>query len=185
MDYTALKEIRFEFDQADKQVRNMIFEWDKRKYSEVLADHLFDMHDQLFQVYYEKYSRMADEKRKEETEIRMKEKELIGYKNERERPVPTWPKSVTYSKFKPDLLSWDREHYLTSASSKFGQFLEMLKKEDRIITFEQIQTRIGKQRDEKDIIKQVVSMLDAINEETCYNKLSKVWETITQFKRDE
>ena len=74
---------------------------------------------------------------------------------------------------------------MTSASSKFGQFLEMLKKEDRIITFEQIQTRIGKQRDEKDIIKQVVSMLDAINEETCYNKLSKVWETITQFKRDE
>ena len=39
LDYTALKEIRFEFDQADKQVRNIISDWDKRKYSDPLADH--------------------------------------------------------------------------------------------------------------------------------------------------
>ena len=45
LDYTGLKEIRFEFDQADRQVRNSINEWERRKYSDVLADHLLDMYD--------------------------------------------------------------------------------------------------------------------------------------------
>ena len=33
MDYTALTEITFEFDQADKQIRNAINEWDRCKIS--------------------------------------------------------------------------------------------------------------------------------------------------------
>ena len=51
----------------------------------------------------------------------------------------------------------------------------MLKREDRLVTFEQVQTRLGRQRDDTDIIEKVIKLLDAINEETCYNKLSKVW----------
>ena len=184
LDYTGLKEIRFEFDQADRQVRNSINEWERRKYSDVLADHLTDMHDQLFQVYYEKYTKMADIKRQEAAVYRKKERELQEYKNEKKRSIPSWSKNVDYSKYKPDLLSWDKEHHLTSASSKFGQFVEMLKKEDRLVTFEQVQTRLGKQRDEIDIIKKIVELLDAINEETCYNKLSKAWDGITNFKKD-
>ena len=89
LDYTALKEIRFEFDQADKQVRNIISDWDRRKYSDPLADHLFDMHDQLFQVYFQTYIKMADEKRQEAVDQRRKEKELQEYKNEKRRPIPT------------------------------------------------------------------------------------------------
>ena len=61
LDYTALKELRFEFDQADKQVRHAINEWERRKYSDFLADHLVDIHEQLFQIYHDKYSKMADE----------------------------------------------------------------------------------------------------------------------------
>ena len=74
LDYTALKEVRFEFDQADKQVRNIINDWDRRKYSDVLADHLFDLHDQLFQVYFDKYTKMADEKRQEANDQRRRER---------------------------------------------------------------------------------------------------------------
>ena len=141
------------------------------------------MHDQLFQVYYEKYTAMADEKRQEAAEQRKKEKELLDYKNEKRRSIPTWPKNVAYNKFKPDLLSWNKEHHLTSASSKFGQFLEMLKKEDRLVTFEQVQTRLGKQRDAHDIILKVVCLLDTINEETCFNKISASWDAIISFKK--
>ena len=94
-------------------IRNVIYDWDKRKYSDVLADHLFDLHDQLFQVYYEKYTKMADEKRQEAAEQRKREKEIQDYKNEKRRAIPSWPKTVEYTKFKPDLLSWDKEHHLT------------------------------------------------------------------------
>ena len=83
LDYIGLKEIRFEFDQADKQIRHTINEWEKRKYSDVLADHLIDMHDQLFQVYHKKYAEMADAKRQEAAEHRKKEKQLQDYKNEK------------------------------------------------------------------------------------------------------
>ena len=93
------------------------------------------------------------------------------------------PIEVPYSKFKPDLISWDKEHFMTSSSSNFGLMLEMLKKEDQFIVFEQLQTRLGKYRDEKDIISRVVSLLDTMNEETCFNKLSKAWETITCLSR--
>ena len=110
---------------------------------------------------------------------------MLEYKNEKIRSIPSWPKNVEYSKFKPDLLSWNSEHHLTSASSKFGQLLEMLKREDRLVTFEQVQTRLGRQRDDSDIIIKVIKLLDAINEETCYNKLSKAWDCIVKFKKDD
>ena len=73
---------------------------------------------------------------------------------------------------------------MSSASSKFGMFLEMMKKEGRLTTFEQIQTRLGRQRDEKDIIAKVVGLLDEINKETCYNRLSKAWDSISNIKRN-
>jgi hypothetical protein len=116
---------------------------------------------------------MADEKRKESAVRRKKEQEIMEYKKEKKRP--TWPEKVPYSKWKPDVLSWDIEHHLASGSSKFGQLIEMLKKEGRYITFEQISTRLGKQRDEKDIIPKIIVLLDAINDETCFNKLSRAW----------
>ena len=123
---------------------------------------------------------MADEKRQEAAEQRRKEKELQDYKNEKRRSIPTWPKSVAYNKFKSDLLSWDKEHHLMSSSSKFGLFLEMLKKEDRIITFEQIQTRLGKHRNAIDIIQKVVNLLDDIQE---IQELKRTNETLrTQLK---
>ena len=101
---------------------------------------------------------MADQKLQEAAEHRKKERELQDYKNEKKRIIPSWPQNVDYTKFKPDLLSWDKEHHLTSASSKFGQFLEMLKKEGRLVTFEQVQTRLGRQRDQSDIIKKIVEL---------------------------
>ena len=60
----------------------------------------------------------------------------------------------------------------------------MLKKEDRLITFEQVQTRLGRQRDDLDIIRKVVVLLDAINEDTCFNKLSKSWDAIMKFEKE-
>ena len=96
LDYAALKDLRFEFDEADEQIRNILDDFDRRKYSDVLSDHLLDMHDQLFQVYCEKYSKMADIKRNEAAIQRKKEKELFEYKNEKRRSIPTWPKSVNY-----------------------------------------------------------------------------------------
>ena len=184
LDYIGLKEIKWEFDQVDKKLRFLVNEWEKRKHSEKLSDHLADILDKLFEEYYEKYSKMADQKRLEAATQRKKEKELLEYKNEKRRPIPTWPEKIPYSKFKPDLLSWDKENHLSSASSKFGQMVEMLKKEGRINTFEQIQTRLGRNRDDKDILVKIIALLDAINEETCYNKITKAWETITSLKRN-
>ena len=91
LDYIGLKEMRLEFDQADKQMRHVINEWERRKYPDILADHLIDMHDQLFQVYHDKYSKMAEAKRIEAAENRKREKELQEYKNEKKRSIPTWP----------------------------------------------------------------------------------------------
>ena len=134
----------------------MITEWDKRKYSDILSDHLLDLHDKLYDDYFAKYTAKADIKRSEAVLERQREKELLLYKNEKRRAIPSWPKEVPYNKFKPDLVSWDKEHYMTSASSKFGLMLEMLKKEDRFTVFEQLQTRLGKYRNEKNIITRVV-----------------------------
>ena len=126
LDYQALKDLRFEFDQIDKKLRNLIYEWDRRKHSEILTDYLEDRHNTLYYKYFDKYTEMANEKRKEAALRRKKEQEMLDYKNDKKRPVPTWPAKVPYTKFKPDLVSWDKEHYLSSGSTKFGQFVEML-----------------------------------------------------------
>ena len=89
---------------------------------------------------------MDEEKRMEAAVIRKRNIEIEEYRKEKRRSIPMWPKSMSYTKFKPDLLSWDKEHHLTSGSVKFGLLAEMLKGQDRITTYEQIQTRLGKER---------------------------------------
>ena len=131
-----MKEVKFEFDQIDKSLKHLINDWDRRKHSELLFDHLYDLHHRLWNEYNDSFMKKADIKRVEANAQRIKEKELLDYKNEKKRSVPSWPDSVVYSKFKPDLLSWNNEHHLTSGSSKFGQVMEMLKKEGKILFFE-------------------------------------------------
>ena len=142
-----------------------------------------DVLDKLWDEYDDKYQAMADVKRLEDVNRRKMEKDIQKYKNEKRRPIPSWPSSIPYSKFKPDLLSWDRENYLSTGAFKFGQMVEMLKKEGRINTFEQIQTRLGRVRDDSKIISKIVDLLDAVNEETCYNKLSKTWDLIINLRK--
>ena len=60
----------------------------------------------------------------------------------------------------------------------------MLKSHERITTFEQIQTRLGRNRNDSNIILQVVALLDSINEETVFNKLSAAWDAINGMKRN-
>ena len=111
---------------------------------------------------------------------RLKNLQLDEYKKEKRRDIPTWPDSLPYNKFKPDLLSWDKEHYLTTPSVKFGLLAEMLKSKGRVTLYEQIQARLGKQRNDSDIISQVVKLLDSINKETVHNKLSAAWEAVVK-----
>ena len=168
LDHIGLKEVKYEFDQVDKKLRFLVSEWEKRKYNEKLSDHLTDTLDKLWEEYNKEYSKMSDQKRTDAAAQRKREKEITEYRNEKRRPIPTWPENISYSKFKPDLLSWNKEQQLTSGSSKFGQMTEMLKKEGRITTFEQIQTRLGRSRDDADILVKIVELLDQINEETCF-----------------
>ena len=184
LDYQALKDIRYEFDLSEKKLRSLIGDWDKRKHSELLTDYLEACLNNHYDEYINIYSVMANEKRKEAAIRRKKEQQILEYKNEKKRPVPSWPEKVPYSKFKPDLLSWDVEHFLSSGASKFGQFVEMLKKEGRFVTYEQVSTRLRKLRNDENIISKVVELLDSINEETCFNKLSRSWDTITSLKRN-
>ena len=183
IDNIGLKEIKFEFDQIDTSLKYLISDWDRRKHSELLSDFLTDLHHKLWNEYNTKFMTKANIKRIEANADRVKEKELKDYKNEKRRPIPTWPNTVEYTKFKPDLLSWDKEHHLSSGSSKFGQLMEMLKREGKLHTFEQIQARLGKSRNDTDIIVKIVSLLDEINEETTYNKLSRSWDSIINFKK--
>ena len=96
---------------------------------DILANHLEELHEEYFDSYIKIYSGFADIKRREAVDQRQKERQLQEYRNEKRRTIPVWSDCVPYSKFKPDLVSWDQEHHLTSASSKFGMFTEMLKKE--------------------------------------------------------
>ena len=178
-----MKEIRYEFEGTHKKMRFMVNEWDKRKVSDILCDHLMDKIDGKWDEYMENFRKMDEEKRTDAAVIRKKNLEIEEYKREKRRSVPSWPKSLPYSKFKPDLLSWNKEHHLSSGSVKFGLLAEMLKNQERITTYEQIQTRLGKNRNESDIIVQVVALLDTINEETVYNKLCSAWDAITGFKK--
>ena len=184
LDYQALKEIRSEFEATYKKMRNMVFEFDRRRISDLLSDDLMDTIDMKFDEYMVLFKEMDEEKRIEEAILRKRNLLLNEYRKEKRRDIPSWPHSLPYSKFKADLLSWDKEHHLSSGSVKFGLLAEMLKKSDRVQTYEQIQTRLEKQRNESDIIAQVVTLLDAINEETIYNKLNTAWEAITTFKKE-
>ena len=60
----------------------------------------------------------------------------------------------------------------------------MLKKNERVQTYEQIQTRLGSCRNEPNVITQVWTILDSINEGTMFNKLSTAWEAITALKKE-
>ena len=42
LNYQALKEIRAEFEMTHKKCRHMVSEWDRRKLSDLLSDHLMD-----------------------------------------------------------------------------------------------------------------------------------------------
>ena len=81
-------------------------------------------------------------------------------------------------------MSWNQENHLSSGGFKFGCFVEMLKTEKQFTLFEQVETRLGNNRNDDDIIEKIASLLDGINEETVYNKLKKSWLTIQTFKRD-
>ena len=182
LDYQALKEFRSDFEMSHRTLRNMVNEWDRRKISDILSDYLTDIIDHHYDEYMVEFRRMDEEKRMEAAVIRKRNIELEEYRKEKRRNIPTWPKSMTYTKFKPDLLSWDKEHHLTSGSVKFGLLAEMLKSQERVTTYEQIQTRLGKERNDDDIIKKVIELLDGINEETVYNKLAVAWEEIISIK---
>ena len=129
IDYTGLKEVKSVFDQGYTKLRHLVTEWERRKLNNKLTDHLTDMMDKLWDQYDEKYQSMADIKRSEYIQRRQKEKELLSYKNEKRRPIPSWPNSIPYTKFKPDLISWDKENHMSTGAFKFGQMVEMLKKE--------------------------------------------------------
>ena len=178
LDYQALKEFRTDMESTHRSLRHMVNEWDRRRLSDILSDHLMDVIDKYFDEYMVEFRRMDEEKRMEAACIRKRNLEIEEYRKEKRRNIPTWPKTMMYTKFKPDLLSWDQEHHLTSGSVKFGLLAEMLKNQERVMTYEQIQTRLGKNRNDQDIIKQVVSLLDTINEETIYNKIGTAWEEI-------
>ena len=141
-----------------------------------------DTIDSKFDDFMKEFKRIDDTKRTEAAILRKRNAELEEYKKEKRREIPS--KVLPYSKFKPDLLSWDKENHLSSGSVKFGLLAEMLKKQDRIITYEQIQTRLGKNRNDPNIIKQTIELLDEINEETVFNKMNSAWNDISKFKKD-
>ena len=183
IDLIGLKEVKYEFDQIDKTLKHLIGDWERRKHSDYLTDFLYDLHHKYWNEYNDGFTVKADQKRIEANNQRIKEKQLLEYKNEKKRPVPSWPQNVEYTKFKPDLLSWNKEHHLSSGSSKFGELMEMLKKDGKIHLFEQIQARLGKSRNDSDIIIKIVALLDEINEETTYNKISRSWDSIITCKK--
>ena len=184
LDYLALKEIRSEFEADHKKLRFMVSEWERRKFSDRLSDHLTDTIDLKFEEYITEYRRMDEEKRTEAAVQRKRNLEMEEYKREKRRAIPSWPTSLSYNKFKQDLISWDKEHNLSTGSVKFGLLAEMMKNQQRITTYEQIQTRLGKSRNDPDIIGQVVALLDTINEETVYNKLSSAWDSLGALKKE-
>ena len=183
LDYQALKEIRSEFEVTHKKCRFQISEWERRKISDRLSDNLIDAIDQQYDEYMAEYRKMEEKKRTEAAMQRRRNSELEEYKREKRRAIPTWPQSLPYSKFKPDLNSWDSEHHLSSGSVKFGLLAEMLKSQGRLTTYEQIQIRLGQHRNDPNIISQVISLLDTINEETVYNKLSSAWDSVISLKK--
>ena len=74
---------------------------------------------------------------------------MEDYKREKRHAIPSWLKSLAYTKSKPDLVIRDKENHLSSGSVKFGLLVEMLKAQGRITVYER-----------------VITLLNAINEET-------------------
>ena len=183
LDYQALKEFRSEFETTHKKLSYMVSEWERRKFSDRLSDHLMDIIGRKYDEYMAEYRRMDELKRTEAAVQRKRHLELEEYKREKRRAIPTWPNSFPYTKWKPDMISWDREHHLTTGSVKFGLLAEMLKSQGRVTIYEQIQVRLGNNRNDVNIITQVVALLDTINEETVYNKLSNAWEAVITLKK--
>ena len=119
IDHQALKEMKNDFEATHKQMNYMVSEWDKRKLSNILSDFLADLVTEKFEEYWKEYKVMEEVKRNEAAALRMKNQKLEEYKREKRRDIPSWPESLPYNKFKPDL-GWDKEHYLTTPSVKFG-----------------------------------------------------------------
>ena len=62
LDYQALKEIRSEFENIHKNLRFMISEWERRKFSDLLSDKLSDTIAAKFDQYMIEYRRMDEKK---------------------------------------------------------------------------------------------------------------------------
>ena len=116
----------------------MVNEWDRRKISDVLADYMIDIVDKYFDEYIVEFRAMDEEKRLEAALLRKRNLEIDEYRKEKRRAIPSWPSTLYYTKFKPDLLSWDKEHHLSSGSVKFGLLAEMLKTQGRVRTYEKM-----------------------------------------------
>ena len=105
LDHQALKELKNDFEATHKQMNYMVSEWDKRKLSNILSDFLADLITDKFEEYWNEYKVMEEVKRNEAAALRMKNQKLEEYKREKRRDIPTWPTSLPYNKFKPDLLA--------------------------------------------------------------------------------
>ena len=65
----------------------MVNEWDKRKLSDKLSDHLMDRIDFMWDQYMNEFRRMDEEKRKEAAVQRKKNQEMEEYKREKSKIV--------------------------------------------------------------------------------------------------
>ena len=83
----------------------MVSEWEKRKISNMLCDYLTDLIEEKMEDYMVEYRKMDEVKREEAALLRKKNQKLEEYKREKRRQIPSWPQSLPYSKFKPDLIS--------------------------------------------------------------------------------
>ena len=102
LDYQALKEYRSDMESTHRGLRHMVNEWDRRRLSDILSDDLMDTIDNLFDEYMVEFRRMDEEKRMEAALLRKRNLEVEEYRKEKRRNIPTWPKSMIYTKFKPD-----------------------------------------------------------------------------------
>ena len=48
LDYQALKEFRTDMESTHRSLRHMVNEWDRRRLSDILSDHLMDVIDKYF-----------------------------------------------------------------------------------------------------------------------------------------
>ena len=65
IDLIGLKEVKYEFDQIDKSLTHLINDWDRRKHSELLSDHLYDLHHTWCNAYNDSFTEKAHIKRVE------------------------------------------------------------------------------------------------------------------------